>query len=339
MRAPTPPFSHLSRLTDDTGLFEHARNATPRREHGYCVDDVARGLLVTSREPDPSPTVSTLAERYLAFLTHAQDSAGAFHNRLGYHRRWTDQPGLGDWWGRALWGLGTAVARSPLPWIREEALLAFTLGATRRSSEPRAMVFAGLGAAEVARVHPDMPGVLSLLIDAAAAVGTAAESPEWVWPQPRLTYANAALAEVVIAAGHQTADRPLQESGLRMLTWLRDIQSEQGHLSVIPGEGWRRGSPRARHDQQPIEVAALADACAVAAAVTGDSRWDDTVRQAGAWFLGDNDAGTVMWDSATGGGYDGLTPHGPNLNQGAESTIALISTLQHARRLSTRPPT
>ncbi len=58
------------------------------------------------------------------------------------------------------------------------------------------------------------------------------------------------------------------------------------------------------------------------------------MRQAVAWFLGDNDVGTRMWDPATGGGYDGLTAHGPNLNQGAESTLALISTLQHARRWS-----
>ena len=40
-----------------------------------------------------------------------------------------------------------------------------------------------------------------------------------------------------------------------------------------------------------------------------------------------------MWDPETGGGYDGLHADGANLNQGAESTLALISTLQHARAL------
>ena len=48
-----PLFDHLERLTDDRGLFEHARLAVPRREHGYCVDDVARGLVVVCREPRP----------------------------------------------------------------------------------------------------------------------------------------------------------------------------------------------------------------------------------------------------------------------------------------------
>jgi hypothetical protein len=331
--APPPSFAQLGRLSDDTGLFEHARGAVARRQHGYCTDDVARGLVVTSREPDPPAAVLRLAECYLAFLTHAQDSGGAFHNRLGHDRRWNDETGVGDWWGRALWGLGTAAARSPAPWIRDEALATFTAGAARRSPHPRAMAFAGLGAAEILRSHPDNAPAATLLADAATAVGAPGDDPQWPWPQPKLTYANAALAEVVITAGHLHENGPLLATGLRMLAWLRDIQTTNTRLSVVPVPGWQRDAPRARHDQQPIEVAALADACATAASVTGEACWDTTVHLAGAWFLGNNDADTPMWDPATGGGYDGLTPQGPNLNQGAESTLSLIATLQHVRNL------
>lgn len=331
LTAPALTFAHLARLTDDTGLFEHARHAIVRRQHGYCTDDVARGLVVTSREPDPPAEVVQLAECYLTFLTHAQDATGAFHNRLGHDRRWTDHPGLGDWWGRGLWGLGTAAARSPAAWIREEALISFSIGAAQRSPAPHAMAFAGLGAAEVLRVHPTHAVAAALLGDAATAVGVPDPDPQWCWPRQRLTYASAALAEVVIAAGHLTGDGPLRATGLRMLTWLYHIQLAGGRLSVLPAAGWRRNAVRLRYDQQPIEVAALADACATAGAVTGDPAWDIPVRQAVRWFLGDNDAGAVMWDPETCGGYDGLTPHGPNLNQGAESTLALISTLQHTR--------
>ncbi|MEV0425498.1 glycosyltransferase [Micromonospora sp. NPDC050495] len=331
---PRPSFAHLSRLSDDTGLFEHARHAIVRREHGYCTDDVARGLVVTSREPDPAAAVLGLAERYLAFLTHAQDGRGAFHNRLGHDRRWADEPGLGDWWGRALWGLGTAAARSPASWIREEALVAFSRGATRRAPTPHAMAFAGLGAVEVLRRHPGHADAAALLGDAATAIGIPGADPRWPWPQPRLSYANAAFAEVVIAASQLRHDGPHLGDGLRMLTWLRDVQLRAGRLSVVPACGWERGAPRRRHDQQPIEVAAFADACATAADVTGDPGWEAGVRQSVGWFLGENDVGTRMWDPATGGGYDGLTAHGPNVNQGAESTLALISTLQHARRWS-----
>ncbi|MEV8504623.1 glycosyltransferase [Actinoplanes sp. NPDC051475] len=326
---PAPTFTHLVRLTDDTGLFEHARHAIARREHGYCTDDVARGLLVTSREADPSGEVLRLAERYLTFLTHAQDAEGAFHNRLGFNREWTDQPGLGDWWGRALWGLGTAAAHSPAPWIRQEALLAFTRGTSCRSVAPRAMAFAALGAAELLRLDPGNEPAAALLGDAAVAIGHPDPDPDWPWPHERLTYANAALAEAVIVAGHLLDDPPVLDAGLRMLTWLLNIQTSGRHLSVLPSGGWQRGGPRLRHDQQPIEVAALADACATAATITGDDIWQFGVHQSIDWFLGDNDIGQLMWDPATGGGYDGLTLHGPNLNQGAESTLALISTLQH----------
>jgi hypothetical protein len=326
---PEPPFAHLMRLSDDTGLFEHARHATVRREHGYCTDDVARGLVVVSRETDPSPEVLRLADRYLAFLTHAQDDAGAFHNRLGFDRRWTDQPGLGDWWGRALWGLGTAAARCPVPWIRQEALLAFIRGASCRTTAPRAMAFAALGAAELLRADPDNEPAAALLFDAAAAIGRPGADPGWPWPHERLTYANAALAEAVIDAGDLLDDPPVLTAGLRMLTWLLDIQGGDGHLSVLPSAGWHRGSPRLRHDQQPIEVAALADACATAAAITGERVWHMAVHRCITWFLGDNDLGHTMWDPGTGGAYDGLTLRGPNRNQGAESTLALISTLQH----------
>jgi len=333
-RTPAPSFDHLVRLTDDTGLFEHARHAIVRREHGYCTDDVARGLVVTSREPDPAPAVLRLAGQYLAFLTHAQDDSGAFHNRLGYDRRWADAAGIGDWWGRALWGLGTAVARSPAGWIRDEASVAFTRGASLRSPFPHAMAFAGLGAAEVLRADPGNALAAGLLDDAATAAGAPGSDPGWPWPQPALSYASASLAEVVIAAGHARHDPALRDVGLRMLGWLHEIQLVDGRLSVLPATGWKRGAPRRQFDQQPIEVAALADACATAAESTGDQQWRRGVRQAVDWFLGDNDIEAPMWDPATGGGYDGLTPTGPNANQGAESTLAFISTMQHARHRS-----
>jgi hypothetical protein len=328
--SPGPDFGHLERLSDDTGLFEHARHAIVRREHGYCTDDVARGLVVVSRAADPTPGVRRLAERYLTFLTHAQGADGTFHNRLGFDRRWSDRPGLGDWWGRALWGLGTAAARSPVPWIRTEARVAFASGAVHRSAAPHTMAFAALGAAEMLRADPGDEPAAALLRDAVATIGPPGADPLWPWPGEKLTYASAALAEAVITGGDLLGDPVTVASGLRMLTWLVDIQTSGGHLSVVPAAGWRRGHPRPRYDQQPIEVAALADACATAGDVSGDPVWDRTVLRCVDWFLGVNDVGAAMWDPATGGGYDGLTSEGPNLNQGAESTLALIATRQLA---------
>ncbi|MFD0522154.1 hypothetical protein [Paractinoplanes durhamensis] len=191
------------------------------------------------------------------------------------------------------------------------------------------MAFAALGAAELLRADPGHERAAELLAAAAGMIGRPDPDPRWPWPEERLSYANAALAEALIVAGDLLGDPAARTAGLRMLTWLLEIQISDGHLSVLPSAGWQRGGPRLSHDQQPIEVAALADACATAADVTGDEAWHAGVRHAIDWFLGHNDVGQVMWDPATGGGYDGLTLHGPNLNQGAESTLALISTFQH----------
>src|SRR6202035_1305523 len=122
MTCPAAPFRHLLRLTDHVGLLEHAEGIVPQHQHGYCVDDVARGLVVVCREPSPAPELVTLAQRYLYFLARAQAPDGRFRNRLSYDRRWTDEPGTEDCWGRALWGLGTAAARPYIVEIRDESL-------------------------------------------------------------------------------------------------------------------------------------------------------------------------------------------------------------------------
>ncbi|MBR7838745.1 glycosyltransferase [Actinospica durhamensis] len=330
-------------MTDEVGLFEHADGAIPRREHGYCVDDVARGLMVLCREPFPSEAAIELSGRYLTFLAHAQGPDGSFHNRLGYDRSWHDRPATGDWWGRALWGLGTAAAGSSAPWIRDAALGFFERGAHHRPIHLRAMAFAALGAAQVLTFEPTHRLARALLADAALAIGTArtdqpVRDEDWPWPQTRLAYGNATLPEVLLMAGHLLGDEEALARGLAMLGWLMDVESNDGHFSPTPVGGRGTAERQPGFDQQPIELAALADACATAFAITAEPRWAAGVRLAAAWFAGDNDAGTVMYDPVTGGGYDGLTAVGRNANQGAESTLALLSTLQQDRRLRTENP-
>ncbi|MCX2946706.1 hypothetical protein [Lentzea sp. NEAU-D7] len=328
-----PDFAHLIRLSDDTGLYEHADGPLPRREHGYCLDDVARGLVVLCRNPELPADLVLLVERYLAFTAHAQARDGRFHNRLGPDRGWQDAPGLGDWWGRALWGLGTAAARCTVPWIRHAALACFDRSAHHRPPSVRSMSFAALGAAEVLSVDPGHSLAAKLLGDVSSYVGEPGDTPDWPWPEHRLFYANAALPEALIAAGDFLEDPQIRDDGLRLLEWLLTVETREAHLSPTPAGGWRIGEPRPAFDQQPVEVAALADACARAHQVTGDPRWLTGVRRAVAWFDGHNDLGVPVRDRTTGGGCDGLTPDGPNHNQGAESTLALISTLQHGRTL------
>ncbi|NUR63068.1 MAG: glycosyltransferase [Catenulispora sp.] len=324
-------------MSDDCGMFEHARGPIPKRWHGYCVDDVTRALIVVCREPDPPAELVRLAEVYLAFLLHAQDRERGFHNRMGYDRRWHDEPETGEWWGRGVWALGTAASRGPTSWIRAVALERFGDGVQLRSSIPHAMAFAALGAAEVADVDPEHEGALRLLADAVPVIGRARPDAAWPWPHPRLTYADAALPEALIAAGQYLNDEAILREGLSLLDWLLFTATCDGHLSPTPAGGWGPGQPRPGFHQQAIEPAAYADACARAFLVTGDRRWLRGVSMSVDWFLGDNDSRIPMIDDATGGCFDGLTEDGRNPNQGAESTLCLISTLQLARWLDRIP--
>ncbi|CAO5259539.1 glycosyltransferase [Frankia sp. AgKG'84/4] len=327
-------FDHLIRLTDDIGLFEHALGSVPRREHGYCVDDVARGLVVLAREPAPGIDLVRLLERYLDFVLAAQAPDGAVRNRRDVDGRWLDDPGLDDCWGRALWGLGTAAASAPTRRLRAAARTGFLRSAGRRAPSPRAMTFAALGAGEMLLAHPDDRPAHALLAAAVDVIGPLGTNPAWPWPEPTLRYANGSVPEALILAGMCLPDKAVLADGLRLLAWLLRVETRGGNLSPTPVGGRRpAGDPRPGFDQQPIEAAAIADACARAHAATGRRRWLTGLDRAHTWFLGDNDSATPLLNPDTGGCYDGLEAGGRNLNQGAESALALLSTAQHARRL------
>jgi len=196
------------------------------------------------------------------------------------------------------------------------------------------MAFAALGAADVLAVDPRHGRASSLLADTIATIGPLGTDGGWPWPEPRLSYANAVLPDALLAAGELLERPDVVADGLTLLGWLLARETVDGHLSPTPVGGAGPGDGGPAFDQQPIEVAAMADACARALAVTGDTGWRAGIELAAGWFLGANDVGSVMWDPHTGGGYDGLEIEGPNLNQGTESTLALIATLQHARDLA-----
>jgi hypothetical protein len=328
-----PRFDHLARLTDEQGLFEHARYSTPRPEHGYCLDDAARALVVVCREPGPDPPLQRLGHIYLRFVLAALQPDGRCRNRMDAHGRWTDEPGLGDWWGRALWGLGVAAIHAPTEGMRTRALYGFRNAARQRSPHTRAMAFAALGAGELLSQHPGEPAAQSLLHDSANRIVAGVDASTWPWPEPRLTYANGSLVEALLLAGSALPDVSLLSRGLYLLRFLSRVETRDGHLSVTPTGGRGPHDPSPGFDQQPIEAAALADACARAHALTSDPSSLITLRLAWLWFLGDNDSNSPMLDAATGAGFDGLERDGHNLNQGAESTLAMLSTAQHARRL------
>ena len=291
-----PVFDHLERLTDGRGLFEHARHTVPRREHGYCVDDVARGLVVVCHEPEPGPLVRRLARCYLAFVLDALDPAGACHNRMAVDGQWRDEAAAGDWWGRALWGLGVAATSAQTPGMRARALGGFRIAAQARSPHLRSMAFAALGAAELLTRWPDEIAARRLLTDTLAMIGGGTDDGSgWPWPEERLSYSNASVAEALIVAGDALADGPALSRGLSLLEFLLRTQTRDGHLSVTPVGGRGRDDAGPGYDQQPIEVSALADACGSAFRITGEPSWLAGIDLAWDWFLGANDSATPMF--------------------------------------------
>lgn len=335
-----PHLRHVWRLSTPLGLYEHCDRTRPRPEHGFCTDDSARLLVLAAREPIDQFT-STLAERALRFLEQAHRGNGRFANRRSVEGVWLDAGDDDDPCGRALWGLGAAASSLLADDLRARAIELFDAAADFRSTHLRSTAFAVLGAGTLLAGNPSSPTARRLLADAAEysrhLVGSTNGSSwrrRWPWPEERLSYANGTVAEMIVVVGHEVGDRRLARHGIDLLRWLVDVETgPRGWLSVTPVGGWAPGEHRPAFDQQPIEVAAIADAAATAARLVGDGDWRQVVDQCARWFLGRNDVGAPMVDWATGGGFDGLTPFGPNLNEGAESTIAAVTTMQHARRM------
>lgn len=188
--------------------------------------------------------------------------------------------------------------------------------------------------AELLSIDPRQRVARELLTDYADTVAKPNGDSAWPWPEPRLTYANAVLPEAMIAAGVALDDSTLRQQGLGLLGWLVEHETAEGYLSPTHVAGRGPDDLRPAFDQQPIEVSTLADACADAVAIDPALIWPDGVRAAAAWFMAINNARQLTRDLETGGGFDGLHANGVNRNQGAESALAVLSTLQHVRRFS-----
>ncbi|GAA1964639.1 hypothetical protein GCM10009776_29360 [Microbacterium deminutum] len=194
------------------------------------------------------------------------------------------------------------------------------------------MVFATLGAADVLSGNSKDLSARALVFDGISSIAIPMDD-HWQWPEQRLRYANAALPEALLAGGTAVDNPGIVGRGLAMLRFLLDVETNRGHLSVTGTDGRGPAQRSAQFDQQPIEVAAIADACARAFDITAEPAWRDGVAAAWAWFTGENDASSPMFDPESGAGFDGLEAGGRNENRGAESTLAALSTYQQARRL------
>ena len=329
---------HLARMTDSTGMFQHATYTVPNFGDGYCTDDNARALLLTvllEESGQDGLAVRKLSTPYAAFLQAAFDrERGRFRNFMGFDRRWQEEFGSEDSHARAVWALGACVGRSrrsDLPsWAAQHFELA--LPAVLEMTSPRAWAFGLLGIQEylsrfggdrlTGQARDELLGRLIQLHERNA-------TPDWPWFEEIVTYDNARLPQALIATGAAVGDSRAEEIGLGALRWLADVQrSPQGHFRAIGCNGfYRKGEKPARFDQQPVEANATVSACLQAYRTTEDPAWLHEARSAFEWFLGRNDLGLELYDPSTGGCCDGLQEDRVNRNQGAESTLAFLLSL------------
>jgi glycosyltransferase involved in cell wall biosynthesis len=345
-RLPAIKLDHLFRMTDETGILEHAVFVVPNYPEGYTTDDNARALIVTTLLEDLGVRApagwADLASRYLAFLWHAFDpTTKRFRNCLSYERQWQEPEGSEDSHGRALWGLGTVLGRSKNEGLRGAAGRLFELAvpAAVEFKSPRACAFALLGLQEYL---DSFPGDRAAFTAAEALANRllnsyrANHSGDWNWFENVLAYSNARLPQALIRAGMRAANEEMVTAGLGALKWLVAIQrcEAKGHFVPVGSQGfYSKNTEKARFDQQPVEACAVVSACLQAYRATGKGRWRKEAWCAFNWFLGGNDLQIALYDPATGGCRDGLHPDRANENQGAESTLSFLMALLEMRQL------
>lgn len=340
---PVLQLSHLQRLTDNTGIIEHAVFTVPNYDEGYSADDNARALiaavLIEELGTQPPWEVDVLATRYLAYLWHAfNPERGCFRNDMTYQRGWCEEEGSEDSHGRVIWALGTVLGRSSNPGLVGMASRLFerALPAAVEAQHSRPWAFTLLGIHEyLRRFSGDRTArhYREVLAEKLMGLYKKNADEEWPWFEDFLTYDNAKLSHALLMSGRWMNRNDMIEAGLMSLNWLAEVQrAEAGHFVPIGCNGfYQRGGEPARFDQQPIEAHAMVSACLEAHRITKDKRWRVEARRAFDWFLGRNDLNLPLYDASTGGCRDGLQPDRVNQNQGAESTLAFLLSLLELR--------
>lgn len=332
---------HMSRLTDGTGILQHAIFSVPNSAEGYTTDDNARALIVStlmeaSRGDLDEQFNLSHSTRYLAFLWLAFNTkTGRFRNFLGYDRRWLEDVGSDDSHGRALWSLGTVLGTSRDSGLRGAAgrLFEAAVPATLDFTSPRAWAFCILGMQAYLDWFPGDRAIQRMrntLADRLLDIYERSHSSSWRWFEKSLSYSNARLSQALILAGWRSDNQRMVEAGIDSLKWLIAEQHRDDQEMFVPigSNGFFiEGNEKARFDQQPVEACATVAACLEVYRLTEEEYWLEEAQRTFRWFLGNNDLRVPLYDAITGGCKDGLHPDRINENQGAESTLSFLMAL------------
>ena len=343
---PRPSLEHLHRLTDDTGLFQHAKFTIPLRSEGYTTDDNARALIVAIkhyalyREPalrrglaigktGGGPETLQLIDRYLSFVLDACNEDGTVRNFMDFDRTWHKAEPVHDAIGRVIWAFGTVLAQPPseiyVPITQERIDIAMPL---IKRQYPRGMAYSILGLAGYLKQCPDADDVKNCMATAADLIVSRFEKnmkPNWPWFENILTYDNAMLPCALFTAGISLRNKKYIEIGKQICDFVLESTFTGSHFSFVGCQGWfPRGGKKAQFDQQPIEAAGTILMLNAGYKATKDKKYLMLRQKAFNWFLGENDLGMPLYDSKSKGCGDGLGKGGVSANQGAESTLSFL---------------
>ncbi len=329
-----PKFSlaHVLRLTDDTGIVQHAKYGIPNLKEGYCLDDNARALImaIMAYQRSKNREAFELLPVYLSYIHYMQTDDGNFRNFLSFNRQYLDEVGSEDSFGRTIWALGYLIGCASSNSYREFAIELFQKSIPHFKSlhhlRGRANTIIGLSL--YLQTFPTDEGlVLELgrltqpLIDAYKRT----ESDDWQWFEDKMTYDNAILPLALLHSCEITGNDNARQIALKTMAFLDDLTLSNGYLSPVGNDGWYyRGGKFPSFDQQAIETMAMVLMHCQAYQIFRKPEYIEKMFLCYKWFLGENTLRAPLYDHETKGCCDGLLPAGINRNQGAESTLAYM---------------
>jgi len=315
-------------MTDDTGMLQHSKFSIPDPNFGYTTDDNARALIMALMlyERYKDKKYLDLVYRYASFLLNAQNENGKFKNFMGYDRKWMEEEGSEDCFGRCIWALGFALSNEYTPLGIKNGFSFLLKKAIPHISSlyaVRAKAYSIIGLA-----YLDGGEVKSLIYETAQSLCRKYEENrdgDWKWFEDAVTYCNNVLPWSLISAYRVTGEKKFLDIAEDSLEFLERATFKYGYFKPVGCKGWfLKGEAPAEYDQQTVEACEAVLTYCEAYEATGNNRYLQKAKRCHAWYEGANSKGISLIDSETGGCYDGLTPDGVNLNMGAESLVSYI---------------
>lgn len=327
-----PAFSmaHIQRLTDDTGIVQHAKYGIPNLKEGYCLDDNARALIlvILAYNQNKSRVALDLLPIYLSYIQYMQCDNGNFRNFLSFNRNYLDEVGSEDSFGRTIWALGYLINNAPNNSYREFAkeLFVKSIPHFQTLQHLRGVANTLIGVSHFLKSHPHDNHVFLQMTQLATLLKASYKlhkTDEWHWFEEKMTYDNAILPLALLAHFEASGDTESMDIALESMEFLTEKTLSQGYLNPVGNDGWLyKGQEMAEYDQQAIETMAMVLMYFKAYEITHDLEYIQKMYSSYQWFLGENSLRLPLYDHETKGCGDGLQPQGVNRNQGAESTLA-----------------